>query len=120
MPQEGRRAASRPEPEWQVNLPSPEHEYLHAAAVAEIRLMLGVNAQLRHRDGDRRWALGTPLYAGARPCAVLRPRPQFVNWEQLKGLLIFVRNLDELRILGRTAPNGTRIIVLPEQEPPAQ
>ncbi|WP_030615352.1 hypothetical protein [Streptomyces achromogenes] len=36
------------------------------------------------------------------------------------GLLIFVRDLDELRILGRTAPNGTRIVVLPEQEPRTQ
>ncbi len=60
------------------------------------------------------------MYAGVRPYAVLRPRPQFVDWEQLKGLLIFVRNIDELRLLGHTAPNGTRIIVLPEQEPPAR
>nr|AHE40440.1 hypothetical protein pFRL6_353 [Streptomyces sp. F12] len=103
---------------WQVNLPSREREHLHAAALAEARLLLGVNAELRYRDGDRRWALGTALYVGDRPYAVLRPRPQFVNWEQLKGLLIFVRNLDELRILGRTAPDGTRIIILPEQEPP--
>jgi hypothetical protein len=38
----------------------------------------------------------------------------FVNWSQLKDLVIFVRNHDELRLLGRTAPNGTRIIVLPD------
>ncbi|MEU8586678.1 competence protein CoiA family protein [Streptomyces sp. NPDC048664] len=120
VPEQGRRTAPRPEPEWQVNLPSREREHLHTAAVAETRLLLGVNAQPSHRDGDRRWALGTPLYAGDRPYAVLRPRPQFVDWEQLKGLLIFVRNIDELRLLGRTAPNGTRIIVLPEQEPPAR
>ncbi|WDM16062.1 hypothetical protein J3S85_34045 [Streptomyces lavenduligriseus] len=37
-----------------------------------------------------------------------------------RGLLIFVRDLDELRILGRTAPNGTRVVVLPEQEPRTQ
>ncbi|MFB7252617.1 hypothetical protein [Streptomyces nojiriensis] len=80
----------------------------------------GSTPSRRHRDGDRRWGRGTPLYAGDCPYAVLRPRPQFVDWEQLKGLLTFVRNLDELRILGRTAPNGTRVIVLPEQEPPTQ
>ncbi|WP_086694233.1 hypothetical protein [Streptomyces recifensis] len=42
------------------------------------------------------------------------------DWDKLKGLLIFILNLDELRIFGRTAPNGTRIIVLPAQpDPPA-
>ncbi|MEU1127662.1 hypothetical protein ABZ371_29775 [Streptomyces sp. NPDC005899] len=50
---------------------------------------------------------------------MLRPRPAFVNWSQLKGIVIFVRNNDELRLLGRTAPNGTRIIVLPEDGGPA-
>ncbi|MEV7297657.1 hypothetical protein AB0N79_39575 [Streptomyces microflavus] len=29
------------------------------------------------------------------------------------GLAILVRNNDELRLLGQTAPNGTRMIVLP-------
>ncbi|MFE0774336.1 competence protein CoiA [Streptomyces sp. NPDC058861] len=119
VPEQGHLAAPRPEPVWQVNLPGREREHLYAAAVVETRLLMGVDAHLRHRDGNRRWALGTPLYAGDRPYAVLRPRPQFVDWEQLRGLLIFVRNLDELRILGRTAPNGTRIIVLPEPlDPP--
>ncbi|MEV5947747.1 hypothetical protein [Streptomyces sp. NPDC051993] len=37
-----------------------------------------------------------------------------MNWSHVKGLVIFVRNNDELRLLGRTASNGTRIIVLPE------
>ncbi|MFF1918359.1 hypothetical protein ACFVYE_43995 [Streptomyces sp. NPDC058239] len=50
----------------------------------------------------------------SRPYEVLRPRPAFVDRGQLKGLVVFVRNNDELRILGRTAPNGTRIILLPE------
>ncbi|WP_327378854.1 competence protein CoiA family protein (plasmid) [Streptomyces sp. NBC_01216] len=120
VPQQASPTAPHPEPTWQVNLPNREREHLHAAALAEARLLLGANAELRYRDGDRRWALGTPLYAGDRPCAVLRPRPQLVDWDQLKGLIIFVRNLDELRILGRTAPNGTRIIILPEQEPRSQ
>jgi hypothetical protein len=33
--------------------------------------------------------------------------PAFVNWSQLKDLVIFVHNHDELRLLGRTAPDGT-------------
>ena len=36
--------------------------------------------------------------------------PAFVNWSQLKGLVIFVRNHDELRLLGRTVPDGTAVL----------
>ncbi|WP_457518723.1 hypothetical protein [Streptomyces sp. TE33382] len=82
-------------------------------------VLLNLDAHLRHTDGQRRWALGTPLYAGGRPYAVLRPRPAFVDRSQLKGLVIFVRDHDELRLLGRTAPNGARIVVLPEDCGPA-
>ncbi|MEU7159186.1 hypothetical protein AB0A98_22515 [Streptomyces chrestomyceticus] len=102
---------------WEVGLPGRERDRLDAAAVEAARTLHHVVAHLRHADDDRRWALGTPLYVLGRPYAVLRPRPAFVDWSQLKGLIIFVRNTDELRLLGRTAPNGTRIIVLPEDGP---
>ncbi|GGU29435.1 hypothetical protein GCM10010289_58440 [Streptomyces violascens] len=93
---------------WPVAIRVQGHE------VEAARVLYNVVAHLRHTDGDRRWALGTPLYVVDRPYGVLRPRPSFVNWSQLKGLVIVVRNNDELRLVGRTAPNGTRIIVLPE------
>ncbi|MFF5379445.1 competence protein CoiA family protein [[Kitasatospora] papulosa] len=108
------RSTPRPEPVWVVDLPGRERDRLNAAVVKAARELHHVVAQLRHTDGARRWARGTPLYVLNRPYAVLRPRPGFVNWSQLKGLVIFVRNHDELRLLGQTAPNGTRIIVLPE------
>ncbi|MFC9330792.1 competence protein CoiA [Kitasatospora sp. NPDC057015] len=101
------------EPRWVVDLPSGERERLHAAAVSQALVLDGVHAVLRHRDGDRRWALGTAMFVGGRPYGVLRPRPRFVDWSRLAGLVIFVRNRDELRLLGRTAPNGARIVVLP-------
>ncbi|MGW0670677.1 competence protein CoiA [Streptomyces sp. NPDC002746] len=104
----------RSEPVWIVDLPGRERDRLNAAAVEAASVLHNVVAHLRHTDGNRRWALGTPLYVIDRPYAVLRPRPAFVNWSQLKGIVIFVRNTDELRILGRTAPNGTRIVVLPK------
>ncbi|MFF9360328.1 hypothetical protein [Streptomyces griseoluteus] len=40
------------------------------------------------------------------------------DWDKLKGLIIFIPNLDELRILGRTAPIGIRLIVPPQQSDP--
>ncbi|MFI1712613.1 competence protein CoiA [Streptomyces litmocidini] len=119
VPEQGSSAAPRPEPVWEVDLPHHERQRLREAALSEARLLFGVETELRHHDRDRRWALGSPLYVGDRPYAVLRPHPQLVDWGRLKGLLIFVRGLDELRVLGRTAPNGTRIIVLPEQPAPS-
>ncbi|MEV5281870.1 hypothetical protein [Streptomyces sp. NPDC052811] len=113
-PQPSARSAPRPEPVWDASLPVRERDRLNAAAVEAARVLHNVVAHLRHTDGNRRWALGTPLYVVDRPYGVLRPRPSFVNWSHVKGLVIFVRNNDELRLLGRTAPNGTRIIVLPE------
>ncbi|MFD8291422.1 competence protein CoiA [Streptomyces lavendulae] len=102
----------RPEPVWVTDLPGPELDRLNAAAVRTARLLHNVGVHLRHSDGNRRWASGTPLYVADRPYGVLRPRPALVDWSRLAGLVIFVRDDDELRLLGRTAPNGTRIVVL--------
>ncbi|WP_432590492.1 competence protein CoiA family protein [Streptomyces sp. HD1123-B1] len=114
------RAASDAELEWEVDLPREERERLHAATLAKAHVLYNIRGILRHTDGNRRWAMGTPLYAGNRPYGVLRPRPQFIDWNLLKGLVIFVRNYDELRMLGKTAPDGTHIIVIfPDGQPPS-
>lgn len=99
------RSTPRPEPVWVVDLPGRERDRLNAAVKAA-RELHRVVAQLRHTDGARHWALGTPLYVLDRPYAVLRPRPAFVNWSQLKGLVTFVRNNDELRLLDRPRPTA--------------
>ncbi|MFF4583396.1 competence protein CoiA [Streptomyces sp. NPDC001373] len=100
------------EPVWEMDLPGTELIRLNTVAVEAALALHNVHATTRPPDSSSRWALGTPMYVGDRPYGVLRPRPQLVDWRQLKGLVIFVRNHDELRLLGRTAPNGTRIIVL--------
>ncbi len=97
---------------WEVDLPGTELSMLHTAAVEDALAIHDVHATLRHTDRSARWALGAPLYVGNRPYGVVRPRPQLAEWRQLQGLVVFVRNHDELLLLGRTAPNGTRIIVL--------
>ncbi|MGP8303612.1 competence protein CoiA [Streptomyces inhibens] len=117
--QRGSRGAPETEPVWEDDLPREERERLHHATVAKARILLNISKpDLRYTDGDRRWALGTPLYSSNRLYGVLRPHPQFIDWNLLKDLVIFVRNYDELRMVGSTAPNGTHIIVvLPDGQP---